>query len=109
MGLFSFFKRKNNAISESLSIDWPEEMLADDVLNCCEQCGAFEALDIADTDLIQKICEDVASLFNSAEKSKETLENSFIQGFENNGFTPSAKIASMFISCYLESYVYYNA
>ncbi|MBR4999005.1 MAG: hypothetical protein IKY10_03910 [Clostridia bacterium] len=101
--IFSWlFKRKKKG--EIQNIEW-QQLTNDAVLNCCEQIGVFEGLNIEDENLVNKICEDVARLFNNGEKSEESLKNAFIQGFSNNSFNVGIKKADMFVDCYIESYI----
>ena len=99
-GLFSFF-RKNK---QEVNYNW-EELHLDDVLNCCEQIGVFEELDIEDETIINSVCASVAEIFNSTEKSNETLKSAFFQGFSNNGLNVSDKQATLFVSTYIDCYM----
>lgn len=98
-------KRNDPVLSVKKEIVW-SEIAPDDVLNCCEQVGAFEELNIEDSATINKVCEDIARLFNDTTKSFESLKNSFIKGFEMNSFHISVTTASTFASAYMDSYIY---
>ena len=99
--LFSLFKKKKQ---EQTNINWVE-LGSDDVLNCCEQIGVFEELKIEDEKTINFICSSVVEIFNSTEKSAETLKAALIQGFRNNGLNVSEKKATLFVSAYIDSYM----
>ena len=99
-GIFSFFKRKNQEVNHN----W-EELHSDDVLNCCEQIGVFEELEIEDEDTINNVCSSVAEIFNSAEKSNEALKRAFSQGFNNHGLNVNDKQANLFVSTYIDCYM----
>ena len=87
---------------------WPETFVADDVLNCCEQIGAFEDFGVQDQNLMNKICEEVAELFNAQTKTSENLKQSFIQAFTQNGLNVTERKATLFVSCYIDSYINCN-
>lgn len=111
--IFSFLfkrKKKNEESKEEvkkneLVAHW-EDMTADAVLNCCEQIGVFEDLKLTESNIINKICEDIANVFNAGEKKEERLPTSFIKGFNDNSFYVKDDMASVFVDCYLEVYVY---
>lgn len=84
---------------------WPETFEADDVLNCCEQIGAFEDLGITNEALINQICQSVADSFNAKEKTFKNLEASFLEGFSANGMQATQNKAKLFASCYIDSYI----
>lgn len=104
-GLFSLFKRKKKNDEEQIvGAEW-QKIASDDVLNCCEQCGVFEQLKISDEEIMNKVCCDVANLFNAGALSEATLRNAFVQGFSSNSLDASA-CADAFVDCYMESYIY---
>ncbi|MGN0960896.1 MAG: hypothetical protein ACI4PF_01705 [Christensenellales bacterium] len=107
--IFSWFgkKKKNNRdlASNSNEINL-EDITLDAVQNCCEQMGIFEDLNIKDDDLIIKICEDVTNVFNSNEKSIESLKFAFAEGFKNNSFIVNPQMENSFVDCYFSSYIY---
>ena len=114
-GLFSLLfgrKKKNKDVvsttaeSQEAVVNW-EPMTADAVLNCCEQIGAFEEMNLNEGDaVINAICESVSKIFNEKTKNAESLKAAFKQGFAEHGFTVSDKQTSTFVDCYLSSYVY---
>lgn len=109
--IFSWFRRKKKNNNEKLNRSNTnavhlEEITADAVNNCCEQIGIFEDMNIQDNNLINKICEDVANIFNSNEKSIESLKSAFNEGFKKNSFLVNSEMSNSFVDCYLSSYVY---
>ncbi|MBO5884869.1 MAG: hypothetical protein J6Q51_03635 [Clostridia bacterium] len=113
MGILSWlFGRKQETVethtyyqNQETNHTWPETFVADDVLNCCEQIGAFEDFGIEDEALINKICEEVAQLFTSQTKTADNLKQSFIQAFSQNGLNVTQSKANLFVSCYVDSYI----
>ena len=102
--IFSWLFKRNKKDETNKDIEW-QQLTNDAVLNCCEQIGAFEDLDIKDEIIVNKICEDIVNLFNSGEKSEISLKNSFIQGFRNNSYNVSNEKSNLFVDCYIESYI----
>ena len=105
--LFSLFKRKKKLTGENMSLE-SFSLSRDMVINCCEQMGAFENLNIEEENLINQISDEIVRLFNSGERSKESLKEAFIQGFKNCSFDVKSRSADLFVDCYMESYVYCN-
>lgn len=102
--IFSWLFKRKKKDENSENIEW-KQLTNDAVLNCCEQIGAFEDLNIEDETIINKICEEIARLFNNSEKSEMSLKNSFIQGFSNNSFSVGNEKSDLFVDCYIDSYI----
>ena len=103
-GLIDLLFRRGKRSETNQNIVWPE-ITSDAVLNCCEQIGAFEDCNIEDEVVMNKICDEVANIFNSGEKSRITLKNALTQGFNNNSFKVSNQKAELFACCYIDSYI----
>lgn len=103
-GLFSrlFGGKKREPVTNE--INWPE-IAPDDVLNCCEQVGAFDEVHVEDSATINKVCQDIARIFNSAPKSNESLRQAFVNGFKASLLYVSENTAWAFVSAYIESYI----
>lgn len=100
--LFSWlFNRKKK---EEQEVEW-QPITGEDVLNCCEQSGMFEELNVSDETVINKVCNDVADIFNSGKKSQAELKDAVIKGFAQNSYDVSDKKAKLFVECYIDSYL----
>lgn len=120
-GMFRFFrrlfkrnKREEEVIeshemhteSQPITRAWPESLTAFEVKDMCESIGVFEAFMVEDQNVIAKVCEDVAILYNSNEKNEANLKMSLVQGFSNNGIQLDNELVRMYIDNFLESYIY---
>ena len=76
-----------------------------DVLNVCEQVGAFEKLDLSDVK-INQICSSIMYRLNStSDSSSSSLASLFEEGFKENGVNISSRTAKLCAEAYIESYL----
>ena len=79
---------------------------AADALDFYEQIGAFEELNVQDEALKQKLCNDLAAIMNEMEQTEQAAQDAFIRVLNQNGLNANLRLANMFASSYMESYVY---
>ena len=104
--LFGHGKRIKEIHSSKNNVEWPD-LTPDDVLNCCEQVGAFTEAGVEENgSVVKAVCEAIAKNFNALPKNEANLLKAFNQGFSENSLKVSHRTATTFVSAYLESYVY---